>query len=200
MSELQNQQSSFTAEGEKLKIASLDILSLNKTSLFTKEECETMLAGCIEDLWLPVKVVGEKGLHSSTRQKVRGEVEGFPFAHIKNVTKNANDEVYDFKLLGIIDQDFPQIFKYEKDDHYEWHMDLTPMAPTRKLTFVINLSDPSTYEGGNIEFLNIDADPGMLNEQGSCLIFPSWTTYKINPVISGKKHVLVGHVHGSLFR
>lgn len=193
-------QTAFTEEGTKLKLASLDILSLNKTALFSKEECETILAGCIEDLWLPVKVVGEKGLHSSTRQKLRGEVEGFPFANIKEVTKNANDEIYDFKLLGIIDQDFPQIFKYEKDDHYNWHMDLNPMAPTRKLTFLVNLSDPQSYEGGEVEFLNVDATSTVLNEQGSCLIFPSWTTYKINPIASGKKHILVGHVHGSLFR
>lgn len=196
----ENTTASFTDEGAKLKLASLDILSLNKTPLFTQEECEKLLAGCIEDLWLPVKVVGEKGLHSSTRQKLRGEVEGFPFQDIKTVTKNANDEVYDFKLLGIIDQDFPQIFKYEAGDHYNWHMDLNPMAPTRKLTFIVNLSDPSTYEGGSLEFLNIDASKNVLNEQGACLIFPSWTTYRIEPVVSGKKHLLVGHVHGAIFR
>lgn len=196
----ENTTASFTDEGAKLKLATLDILSLNKTSLFNKEECDKLLAGCIEDLWLPVKVVGEKGLHSSTRQKLRGEVDAFPFQNIKSVTKNANDEVYDFKLLGIIDQDFPQIFKYEVGDYYNWHMDLTPMAPTRKLSFIVNLTDPAEYEGGELEFLNIEAPRNVLNEQGSCLIFPSWTTYRINPVISGKKHLLVGHVHGAIFR
>jgi len=193
-------ETTFTEEGNKIVLPSLDILSLNKTNLFNAEECEKIINGCIEDLWLPVKVIGTKDLHSSTRQKLRGEVEGFPFENIKSVTKTANEEIYDFKLIGVIDQDFPQIYKYEANDYYNWHMDLTPMAPSRKISFIINLSNPEAYEGGEIEFLNIDSAKGATSEQGTCLIFPSWTVYKINPVTKGKKLLILGHIHGSLFR
>ena len=80
------------------------------------------------------------------------------------------------------------------------HIDINSMAVSRKITFLINLSDPSEYEGGQIEFLNVDIDPQIISEQGSCLIFPSFMPYSISPVSRGTKHILVGHVHGALFK
>jgi hypothetical protein len=118
------QTDSFTELAEFTnKTASLDIVSINKSSLFSKEECEQILNSSIEELWLPTKVIGDEKLHVGRRQKVRGDVTGFPFMNIRSVTKKANDEIYDFNLLGIIDQDFPQIYRYSTGDFYNWHID-----------------------------------------------------------------------------
>ena len=51
------------------KTASLDILSINKTEIFSKEQCETILSTCIDELWLPSTVVGSSDFHRSKRQK-----------------------------------------------------------------------------------------------------------------------------------
>jgi hypothetical protein len=197
-------QSNFTdaATDAPSKLASLEIVSINKSELFTKEECETILGNCIEELWLPATVVGSTDgkFHQSRRQKLRGDIGGFPFLNIRDVTKLANTEIYDFKLLGIIDQDFPQIFSYGENDFYKMHMELNSMTSSRKLSFVINLSDPGSYEGGDIEFLNISAGSELLNEQGCCLIFPSYLAYSIAPVTKGIKKIIVGHVHGAVFK
>lgn len=182
------------------KLASLDILSINVAEIFTKEQCNTIKEGCLEDLWINSRVVGSKELHKSKRQKIRGEVDGFPFENIKTITKQANDEIYDFRLLGIIDQDFPQIFKYSKGDTYDWHMDVTPMATTRKMTFIVNLDDSQSYEGGDLCFLNTDSDTAQLNGTGNIIIFPSFLTWKLSPVTKGEKNIVVGHVHGAIFR
>ena len=200
--ELESIDSSFTdaAAAMTTKIASLEITSINKSELFSKEQCAEILKNCIEELWLPSKVVGTVDLHRSTRQKLRGNVEGFPFVDVRDVTKNANDSIYDFNLLGIIDQDYPQVFKYTEKDYYNWHIELTPVAPSRKISFIINLTDPSEYEGGAIEFLNIDTSTANVNEQGACLIFPSFIPYKINTIKKGTAHFIIGHVHGALFR
>ena len=195
------QTDSFTELAEFAnKPASLDIVSINKSSLFSKEECEQILNSSIEELWLPAKVIGDGKLHVGRRQKVRGDVTGFPFMNIRSVTKKANDEIYDFNLLGIIDQDFPQVFKYSEKEYYDWHFDLNIMMPSRKITFIINLTDPAEYQGGAIEFLNIDTADANIDEQGSCLIFPSYIPYRINPIKKGIKHILVGHIHGALFK
>jgi PKHD-type hydroxylase len=198
------QNSGFTdaavQETTSTKLASLDILSVNVAELFNDEDCKTILDGCLEDLWIKSRVVGEKELHSSKRQKIRGEVEGFPFQHIRSITKQANDEIYDFRLLGIIDQDFPQIFKYSENDYYDWHIDITPMATTRKMSFIINLSDKSEYQGGELEFLNTDTSKIDCNTKGSIVIFPSFLTWKINSVTSGEKNIILGNVHGAIFR
>jgi PKHD-type hydroxylase len=182
------------------KMASLDILSINKSELFSSEESTQILQSCIEELWLPVSVIGNEKLHSGKRQRLRGAIEGFPFEPIRVLTKMANDEIYDFKLLGIIDQDFPQVFKYVEHDFYDWHIELNPMAPSRKITFIINLSNKLDYDGGDIEFLNSDTSTDELSKQGSCLIFPSFMPYKITPVTRGAKHIIVGHIHGAVFR
>lgn len=196
-------QSNFTdAATATTNLASLEIVSINKSELFTKEECETIIGNCIEELWLPATVVGntDGNFHRSRRQKLRGDIAGFPFLNIRDVTKLANVNVYDFKLLGIIDQDFPQIFSYGENDFYKMHMELNSMSSSRKLSFIINLSDPDSYEGGDIEFLNISADSALLHEQGSCLIFPSYLAYSIAPVTKGTKKIIVGHVHGAVFK
>lgn len=194
-------ESSFTEAEQQAptKLASLDILSVQIAELFNEEQCKQMLGGCLDDLWVSSRIVGDKDLHRSTRQKIRGEVEGFPFADIKGITKQANDEIYDFRLLGIIDQDFPQIFKYAEEDYYDWHIDITPMATTRKMTYIINLNDSADYEGGNLEFLNT-ATNDDLRGRGNIIIFPSFLTWRINPVTKGEKNIVVGHVHGAIFR
>lgn len=195
-------ESNFTdlSEAHTNKSASLDIVSINQSKLFDSTQCDEILNSAIEELWLPTKVVGEESLHSGHRQKLRGDLTGFPFMDIRTVTKSANDKIYDFGLLGIIDQDFPQVFRYSKKDHYDWHIDLNLMTPSRKLTFIINLSSKDSYEGGEIEFLNIDTSSHDLSEQGSCLIFPSYMPYRIKEIKAGTKFLIIGHVHGALFR
>lgn len=183
-----------------MKLASLEILSLNKASLFTSEECDLIVENCLDDLWLPARVVGNESLHKANRQKLRGEPDGFPFDNIRTITKQANDEIYDFRLLGIIDQDFPQVYRYSEGESYNWHLDLSPMATTRKISFIVNLSDPESYEGGDIEFLNTDTSQAGLRDQGAILIFPSFLPYRITEVTKGHKHLISGCIHGAVFR
>jgi PKHD-type hydroxylase len=197
-----SQESNLTdaAEIDSITVASLEIVSINKSNLFTAQDCKDILSTCIEELWLPTSIVGNKKIHAGKRQKLRGDTAGFPFLNIRDVTKAANTNIYDFSLLGIIDQDFPQVFKYAEGDFYDMHIDINSMAVSRKITFMINLSDPSEYEGGRIEFLNVDVDTQIINEQGSCLIFPSYMPWSITPITKGTKHILVGHIHGALFK
>lgn len=185
---------------DAMKLATLEIMSMNQAMLFSKEQCEAIVNGCIDDLWLNTRVVGDDQLHSARRQKLKGDPQDFPFDPIRQITKQANDEIYDFKLLGIIDQDFPQVYQYKQDDFYKMHLDINPMAATRKLSFIINLTDASEYEGGGLEFLNADTDTNNINEQGALLIFPAFLPYQIKPVTSGVKNVIIGHIHGAVFR
>ena len=143
-------ESNFTdaADSNSITAASLEIVSINKSNLFTAQDCDNILSTCVEELWLPTSVIGNKKIHMGKRQKLRGDTAGFPFLNIRDVTKAANTNIYDFSLLGIIDQDFPQVFKYSQGDFYDMHIDINSMAVSRKITFLINLSNPDEYEGG----------------------------------------------------
>jgi len=182
------------------QIASKEILSITMAELFTVDECNSIKSTFIDELWMKTKVIGNKELHQGERQKLRGDLSGFPFEPIHQITKEANEKIFDFVLLGIIDQDYPQVFRYKKDDYYSWHVDINPLAITRKLSFIVNLSNSSEYTGGEIEFLNTNSENTIINSQGSIIIFPSFLPYQIKPVTSGEKNIIIGHIHGPLFR
>jgi PKHD-type hydroxylase len=98
----------------------------------------------------------------------------------------------------------PRVFKYsaERKDHYVWHRDtlsIPSKESERKLSFSIQLSDPNSYQGGDLEFL--PDMPGIYKKaQGSLLIFPSYLTHRVSAVTQGTRYVIVGWIHGPMFK
>lgn len=173
-----------------------NLLAITSTPLFNKDECKKIIDGCIDELWTPVVVSGNLKLHSASSQRVRGSIDSFPFNLFRDAIISANIEFYNFQLLGMLDNDFPQVVKYSKGDFYNLHSELNPGLTTRKLSFLINLSDPLDYEGGEIEFLNTEMDHDAINVPGTMLVFPSFTVFKIRPIKKGKKFIVSGSIHG----
>jgi Uncharacterized iron-regulated protein len=69
----------------------------------------------------------------------------------------------------------------------------------RKLSFSIQLSDPESYEGGDL-LLHCNTTPDRaLREHGSITIFPSYTLHEVTPVTKGTRYSLVGWVLGPKF-
>jgi PKHD-type hydroxylase len=65
------------------------------------------------------------------------------------------NQAYHFNLLGFFEG--VQIASYSGGGFYDWHMDLgAGRNSNRKLSMSIQLSDPDDYEGGELEFLNIE--------------------------------------------
>ena len=98
---------------------------------------------------------------------------------------------------------------YNKDDHYDWHID-SHTKPyenglIRKLSFTICLND--TYTGGDFEL----SLPHPISNKtknfrftkvfkpGTIIVFPSFIWHKVHPVLSGIRKVLVGWVVGKSF-
>ena len=177
-----------------------NMLAITSTSLFSLEECNKLINGCIGELWEPVVVSGNMKLHSAETQRVRGNLESFPFTVFRDAIIAANTDFYNFQLLGMLDNDFPQVVKYSKGDFYNLHSELNPGLTTRKLSFLINLNDPSEYEGGEIEFLNTEMDNSVINTPGTMIVFPSFITFKIKPIKKGKKFIITGNIHGDSFK
>jgi len=111
-----------------------------------------------------------------------------------------------------------QYTKYGKDQFYGWHAD-SDMAKypeddhanfankIRKLSVTVNLSDPSDYEGGNLQF---DLGPHAgdtryhnceeIRPRGSVIVFPSHVYHQVTPVTSGTRRSLVMWSLGFPFR
>lgn len=102
---------------------------------------------------------------------------------------------YDLNLLQSV-----QISVYLEDGHYGWHSDYGTSDNgnwTRKLSASVLVSDPSEYEGGDLEFIdyhgNIIQAP---KEKGSIIVFDSRVPHRVTPVTKGRRVSLVTWMYG----
>ena len=116
-----------------------------------------------------------------------------------------------------------QFTKYGVGQYYGWHCDSwdrpynKPNDPAqhgkiRKLSMTISLSDPSEYEGGNLEFdfrnqvdWEIDKKAKIhscdeIRPRGSIIIFPSFVWHRVAPVTRGTRYSLVVWNLGPMWR
>ena len=72
----------------------------------------------------------------------------------------------------------------------------------RKLSYTFQLSDPSDYEGGVLEFqnpMNTNEIHVVEKKQGLMTIFDSRVPHRVTEVTSGTRYSLVGWVKGGRF-
>ncbi len=83
-------------------------------------------------------------------------------------------------------------------DHYGWHMDVGPDGDTatRKISVTVQLSDPDTYEGGNLELMPGDVAI-MRRVQGGAVLFPSFLLHRVTPMEKGTRYSLVAWFVGT---
>lgn len=104
--------------------------------------------------------------------------------------------------------DFMNMTTYEEDrqGQYVWHHDLFwDWAPYhRKLSCVIQLSCPNTYEGGDLQLDSTACgghpDPAEMRARGSIIIFPAFVPHRVTTVTKGVRHSLVAWMLGPQWR
>ena len=128
------------------------------------------------------------------------------FEKLARVVARAN-RYYQFDLTGFTED--AQFTRYEdKGAFYDWHQDgLEGELSMRKLSLVVQLTDPDEYEGGDLEFFSLSSDPELgaawrddLRLQGSVSVFPSFEHHRVTPMVRGSRHSLVCWVGGPPFR
>jgi PKHD-type hydroxylase len=112
---------------------------------------------------------------------------------------DVNRRIYDFRLVGI---EHPvQLLWYgaESADGYVAHMDIGPVTSLRKLSFSLLLSDPATFDGGDLSFVSSGDPFPLARAQGTLTIFPSFLRHAVTPVTRGDRYVIVGFAVGPAF-
>ena len=82
---------------------------------------------------------------------------------------------------------------------YDWHHDVdwnNSGGTDRKLSLTVQLSDPSDYDGGYFEFLEVEQPPASSKTKGAVLAFPSYLAHRVAPVTRGVRRSLVAWFHG----
>ena len=115
--------------------------------------------------------------------------------------KDANSKVYKFNLSSMIDSLQYTEYHASEEGHYDWHIDLgNGPSSTRKLSIVIQLSDPSEYEGGDLVIKYSKDDTVIPKGKGNIVVFPSFLLHRVTPVTKGIRKTLVGWIHGPAFQ
>ena len=106
---------------------------------------------------------------------------------------------YNFDLVGFSDL---QLIEYNKGTYFKRHLDNFLGTPEyqRKLTFIIQLTDPDEYVGGDLVVYTHQDEERMTRKQGSLIVFPSYTMHEVTEVLSGTRHSIIGWVLGPDFK
>ena len=124
-------------------------------------------------------------------------VAGFIWHYIMKA--NRENFLYD---LECIDGESIQYTQYQEGQFYKWHNDagISNMHDddmVRKLSFVLQLSDPDDYEGGNLQLLDEAGLPYIApRKKGTIILFDSRTQHRVLKVTKGCRRSIVGWTVG----
>jgi PKHD-type hydroxylase len=118
---------------------------------------------------------------------------------ISELAHTANTNMWNYEIWGYNDQ--LQYTIYEGDGgHYDWHADLGPTISNRKLSCVIQLSDPNDYEGGDLQLNNGGGVVTIEKKKGRIVFFSSFVLHRVTPVTKGTRISLVTWLSGRNLR
>jgi PKHD-type hydroxylase len=145
---------------------------------------------------------------------------GFMWHYVQRA--NRENFLYD---LRNIDGENMQYTQYGPGEFYSWHNDAgiagayKPQAVgnrteglandflnenielVRKLSFVLQLSNPDDYEGGNLQLLDESGKSYITpRHRGTVIVFDSRCQHRVLPVKSGLRKSIVGWVVGPRFK
>lgn len=121
------------------------------------------------------------------------------YEKIAELCKIANREMWNFDIWDYYDS-LQYTTYYGDGGHYDWHADLGPGISNRKISCVVQLSEPDEYEGGDLEM-----NPGgqiikVPRGMGLVTFFPSFLLHRVKPLTAGTRRSLVTWLAGANFR
>lgn len=122
------------------------------------------------------------------------------YLKIFNFIYGINNEKFKFNLTEISSR--IQYTEYDESyqGHYDWHVDVgLNIHSTRKLSIVIQLSDPLEYEGGELQINAGGPITTCDKTKGTIITFPSFVLHRVTPVTKGTRRSLVLWISGPPF-
>jgi len=196
---------------------------------FTPEECKILTLKCLnmglKEGFQQATIGGGGRLDTGYRRcrlvSIDYDVMPTIFDKFVDAVSGANREWFgnlDINRLGYV-----QFMEYDVDTggYYKEHgdviyldpandeseaIDLTPVTEHRKISFTLQLTDSSEYEGCDLELNESDYETtgplphDKIREQGTLVVFPSFVRHKITPITKGIRYSIVGWVTGPNWR
>ena len=170
----------------------------------TSEEVDKIVEDAKEYPFVKALVVDEE----NTDKFRKSNIKWLPFESkwdwvidkIMSQVVEANDTIWKFDLNSVIDN--IQYTEYEGNGgHYDWHLDIGPGSIShRKISIVVQLSDPEEYVGGDLEIMTGSDHTKIPRGKGNVIIFPSFLLHRVVPLVSGNRKSLVLWVGGGHYK
>jgi predicted 2-oxoglutarate/Fe(II)-dependent dioxygenase YbiX len=147
--------------------------------IFTKEECQYILEQASS--W--VKNVGylETGFKEANYDRVNEE----SYIKTDKIKAILVKKLSEFNVIDI-PEEF-KILKYSKGGYFGKHKDSGWNFPDRKITIIIQLSEDSSYKGGQMIVENTEFEKKI----GNTIVFDASSYHELKVVEEGKRYVAV---------
>jgi PKHD-type hydroxylase len=122
------------------------------------------------------------------------------YRRVTDAIKEVNEQVFKFDLWGFLEA--LQFTRYDAPGgKYDTHVDrFNGGMVIRKLSCTTLLTDPSAFEGGDLDVWVCGKPMSMVKQRGALIAFPSFILHAVKPVTQGTRHSLVGWVAGKPFK
>ena len=122
------------------------------------------------------------------------------YKRMQQAIMELNDQAFKFYLWG-----FLEAFQFTRYDapggKYDVHVDrFNGGMVIRKLSASVLLTDPNTYEGGDLDVWVGGRPSPMPRVRGAMIAFPSFLLHAVQPITKGTRHSLVSWVAGKPFK
>jgi PKHD-type hydroxylase len=178
-------------------------------SYFSPEYCNQIIEKS-NDLTFQEAHLGEDGLSQVNGYRKSDVTWLFPqefpdlYEHLWKLEREANKEWFGFHVDNL---EYIQLARYDSkiQGEYKRHQDVFWVNQNqrhRKLTAVIQLSDPDTYTGGDFKVYDCSQYPNQddIRQQGTIIFIPSFVFHSASPVTSGVRYSLAVWFEGPKWR
>lgn len=175
-------------------------------NVFTQEECDKIKRIALAKGLQKGTVIGKDGkgeIDLDTRKNSVVWINerdnlNWMYQRLAGAAIEINKQFFQFDLYGFTED--MQFTEYKAPgEHYNAHIDRVFNGVSRKLSMVVQLTDPEEYEGGELE-INTGKIDVMKKDQGSVFFFPSFVMHEVKPVTKGTRHSLVAWIGGKNFK
>lgn len=170
---------------------------------FSEAECARLVSLVAERPYKDAGLVEGRSEESVRRTHIHwlaeDESTAWVYGRLAAIVARANREAFHFALTGF-DED-AQIGRYGEGHFYDWHIDRggRGAGAHRKLTVAVQLSEPGSYDGGDLELNPNGHIVAAPRAQGTAVVFPAYTLHRVAPISRGVRHSLVIWTHGPAF-
>ena len=176
--------------------------------IFTPQQCQMVIdkGMSLKKETAAVGMSNPEGSGVNTEKRIT-TVSWIPFKDMPEMYRNieatmlkANNNHFGFDGMKITEA--AQFTHYHEGGFYDWHMDNDVhgknQSPVRKISMTLLLSDPSTFEGGELEITSKGKIAKL--KQGQAIFFASWLQHRVKPVTKGERKSLVMWFGGPSFK